>query len=79
LKTHGRATHASNPRRGINAVPNMSKLLLAVDRLKIEHTPHRFLPSPTIAAGTVIKGGTKTNIIPEYCEAEVDVRITLNY
>jgi len=75
LKTFGKAAHASNPSNGINAVLNMSKLLLALDKLRLEHRSHRILPDPTISAGTVIKGGTKTNVIPEYCEAEVDVRI----
>lgn len=75
LKTLGKAAHASNPSTGINAVLNMSKLLLALDKLQLEHKPHKILPAPTISAGTVIKGGTKTNVIPEYCEAEVDVRI----
>jgi len=76
LKTFGRAAHASNPSSGVNAVLNMSRLLLALDKLQLKHTPHRFLPAPTISAGTVIKGGTKTNIVPELCESEVDVRIT---
>jgi len=76
LKTIGRAAHASNPSAGVNAVLNMSRLLLAVDKIELKHTPHRLLPAPTISAGTVIKGGTKTNVIPEVCESQVDVRIT---
>jgi len=76
LRTLGKAAHASNPSNGVNAVLNMSRLLLEVDKLQLKHIPHSVLPPPTIAAGTVIKGGTKTNVIPESCEAEVDVRIT---
>jgi acetylornithine deacetylase/succinyl-diaminopimelate desuccinylase-like protein len=76
LKTAGRAAHASNPSAGVNAVLNMSRLLLAVDKIQLKHIPHKILPAPTISAGTVIKGGTKTNVIPEMCESEVDVRIT---
>ena len=76
LKTSGKAAHASNPSNGVNAVLNMSRLLLAVDKLQLKHIPHSILPPPTISAGTVISGGTKVNVIPESCEAEVDVRIT---
>jgi acetylornithine deacetylase/succinyl-diaminopimelate desuccinylase family protein len=76
LKTIGKAAHASNPSAGVNAVLDMSRLLLAADKIQLKHSPHKILPAPTISAGTVIKGGTKTNIIPETCEAEVDVRIT---
>jgi len=75
LKTYGKAAHASNPSKGINAVLSMSKLLLALEKTQLEYTPHRLLPNPTISAGTVIRGGSKTNIIPEQCEAEVDVRL----
>lgn len=76
LRTVGKAAHASNPAGGVNAVLMMSRLLLALDRLQLEHQPHKILPPPTISAGTVISGGTKTNVIPESCQAEVDVRIT---
>jgi succinyl-diaminopimelate desuccinylase len=75
VKTFGKAAHASDPTHGVNAILKMSTLLLALSRLKLQAKPHKILPPPTISAGTVIKGGTKTNIIPEYCEAELDVRI----
>jgi len=75
LRTYGKAAHASNPSKGINAVLSMCKLLLALEKTQLEYTPHKLLPNPTISSGTVIKGGSKTNIIPERCEAEVDVRL----
>jgi len=75
LKTYGKAAHASNPTNGINAVLSMSRLLLALEDTRLEYKPHKFLPAPTISPGTVIKGGTKTNVIPEQCEAEVDARL----
>jgi acetylornithine deacetylase/succinyl-diaminopimelate desuccinylase-like protein len=75
LKTYGKAAHASNPTNGINAVLSMSKLLLALESTRLDYKPHKFLPPPTISPGTVIRGGAKTNVIPEQCEAEVDVRL----
>ena len=75
LTTHGKAAHASNPSNGVNAVISMSKLLLALQKTQFEYMPHKLLPPPTISPGTVIRGGSKTNIIPEQCEAEVDVRL----
>jgi succinyl-diaminopimelate desuccinylase len=75
LTTHGRAAHASNPSNGVNAVLSMSRLLLALEKTQLEFTPHKLLPPPTITPGTVIRGGSKTNIIPEQCDAEVDVRL----
>jgi succinyl-diaminopimelate desuccinylase len=75
LTTHGKAAHASNPSNGINAVLSMSKLLLALEKIQLEYIPHKLLPAPTVSPGTVIRGGSKTNVIPEQCEAEVDVRL----
>jgi succinyl-diaminopimelate desuccinylase len=75
LTTRGRAAHASNPTNGVNAVLAMCKLLLALEKTQLEYIPHKILPEPTISPGTVIKGGSKTNVIPEKCEAEVDIRL----
>jgi len=75
LRTSGKSAHASNPSNGVNAVLSMCRLLLTLQKTKLLYTPHKFLPPPTISPGTVIKGGSKTNVIPEVCEAEVDVRL----
>ena len=74
IVTKGRACHSSRPEEGINAVVKMAKILLTLDKHKCKHKPHRLLPSPTVAPGTMIKGGTKENIIPESCTAIVDIR-----
>lgn len=75
LKTYGKAAHASNPSNGVNAVLSMCKLLIALEKTQLESKPHKLLPAPTISPGTVIKGGSKTNVIPEECDADVDVRL----
>jgi succinyl-diaminopimelate desuccinylase len=71
----GKSAHSSRPQDGVNAVLKMGKVLLAIDDHGFNFPPHPLLPAPTIAPGTVIKGGTKDNIIPELCEAICDVRI----
>jgi acetylornithine deacetylase/succinyl-diaminopimelate desuccinylase family protein len=75
LKVRGKSAHSSRPQDGINAVLKMSRVLLAIDAHSFDFPPHQLLPAPTIAPGTVIKGGTKGNVIPELCEAISDVRI----
>ena len=75
LKVRGKSAHSSRPQNGVNAVLKMSKVLLAIDAHGFDFPPHPLLPAPTIAPGTVIKGGTKGNVIPEFCEAISDVRI----
>jgi len=71
----GKAVHGSRPQEGINAVLNMCKILLALNEHKFTAKPHPLLPEPTVAPGTVIKGGIKENVIPELCEATCDIRI----
>ncbi len=71
----GKAVHGSRPEEGVNAVLNMCKILLALNEHNFKYTPHDLLPKPTIAAGTLINGGTKENVIPELCEAVCDIRV----
>ncbi|MEI9895757.1 MAG: M20 family metallopeptidase [Chthoniobacter sp.] len=76
LRTTGVAGHASRPELGSNAIDKMLDVL-AVIRTEFaaefaeQHDPE--LGSSTLSIGT-IRGGTKTNIIPDFCEASVDMR-----
>ena len=76
LRTKGRAVHASAPDRGENAIYKMADVLRCIrDEIapRLALKSHPVLGSPTISAGT-IRGGTKTNIVPDFCELEVDAR-----
>jgi acetylornithine deacetylase/succinyl-diaminopimelate desuccinylase family protein len=76
LRTKGRAVHASAPSLGENAIYKMADLLVCIrDRIapRLAAQSHPVLGSPTISAGT-IRGGSKTNIVPDRCEVEVDTR-----
>jgi acetylornithine deacetylase/succinyl-diaminopimelate desuccinylase-like protein len=53
----------------------MGTVLNAINKHEFKSPTHPLLPDPTIAPGTIIKGGTKDNIIPELCEAICDVRV----
>ncbi len=55
--------------KGENAVTKMAKILLALEKLKFENKKSIITP------GTLIKGGTGINIVPDYCEATVDMRL----
>lgn len=77
LRTFGRSVHASRPESGENAIDLMTEVLrrLHTDckpRLQ-EHT-HPLLGGNTMSVGT-IRGGSKVNIVPDHCEAEVDFRL----
>lgn len=76
LETSGRAAHASIPEHGENAIERMLDPLVA---LRDEIGPamaavrHPLLGSPTWNTG-ILRGGTKTNIVPEHCVARIDIR-----
>jgi acetylornithine deacetylase/succinyl-diaminopimelate desuccinylase-like protein len=77
LRTRGKSAHASRPELGDNAIVKMLRLLTWLENdLKAEYAALRdpVLGSPTISLGT-IRGGSKTNIIPDACEASIDLRL----
>jgi len=74
LTVQGKTAHAANPREGINANLKMSKLLIALDRIGFTFKRSKYLTPPTIAAGTLMQGGEKSNIIPGKCTSTSDIR-----
>ncbi len=73
IKTFGRQAHGSRPELGDNAIEKMIKILTELKKLKLEGK-HKILGKPTLNIGK-IKGGTKVNVVPASCEAELDFRI----
>ena len=76
LRARGLAVHASTPDRGENAIYKMTDTIRI---LREEFLPafaqlsDPVLGSPTLSVGT-ISGGSKTNIVPDFCDAAVDIR-----
>ena len=83
LKTIGKATHASRPHLGVNAVTKMARVLLALDKLaedlKGRKTASSSIfhdaPWPVLTVGGKITGGTKINIVPDSCTSTLDRRL----
>lgn len=76
LTTRGKAVHSSAPDSGVNAIYKMTDAIRCVrEEIAPELSRMRdaVLGSPTISVGT-IAGGSKTNIVPDVCRAEIDVR-----
>ncbi len=80
LHTTGKAVHASTPERGENAI---LKLLPVLDAVNRELRPaladlafrHAVLGDSTVNIG-IIRGGSRTNIVPDTCLAHLDIRFT---
>jgi len=76
LRTSGKAAHASAPELGDNAIYKMTDVIRCIrDEIAptFKNLRYPVLGAPTISVGT-ITGGTKSNIIPDACEACVDMR-----
>lgn len=75
VSTQGVAAHSSNPSNGQSAISAMSKLILEFEReycSKISLT-HPLTGQAACSINT-ISGGTAVNIIPNFCEIEIDRR-----
>lgn len=77
LKARGVASHAARPIKGNNAVVKAANDVVKIDNLKFD-TADELLGFPTVES-TVINGGTKQNVIPDYCEVVLDGRTTNIY
>ena len=73
ISTFGRSAHGAKPHRGVNAIEKMAKLVDRLNSIPLDRE-HPLLGKPTLSIGT-IRGGTKINIVPDWCEIEVDRRM----
>ncbi len=80
---HGKANHTGNPgwqnrTDGVNAVTAMARLILALEAVETPYSSQPYFDRfrTVITPGTVISGGTAINIVPDRCEALIDVRTT---
>jgi len=83
LVCHGQSTHSGSAEwqertAGANAITGMARLLLELENLRFDYStaPHFSQFRTVITPGTLIQGGVSINIIPDQCEAAVDIRLT---
>lgn len=76
IVTHGRAAHSSKPDLGHNAITDMARIILALEKhfQELEKTTHPLVGSATGSIG-LIEGGTQINFVPERCEIKIDRRL----
>ncbi len=67
---HGRAAHAAKAEDGRNAIAALSEFLVAAHRVPAE------LRGVLLNIGSIRGGSSATNIVPEFAESELDVRVT---
>ncbi len=69
----GKSAHGSRPEEGENAIEFCLDAINILTKEPYPYTEHKLLGKPTMNIG-VIKGGTKVNVVPETCEALLDMR-----
>src|SRR5262245_32176942 len=77
IHAKGVACHSSSPHLGVNAIYRMGKIIGALveyaDHLA-QTNPDPMVGSPTLSVGR-IEGGQSVNIVPDWCEIEIDRRL----
>jgi acetylornithine deacetylase/succinyl-diaminopimelate desuccinylase family protein len=72
ILTEGVSAHGSTPRLGVNAIEHMAAVIRAIQGMRFKKL-HEILGAPTANVGT-IRGGSKVNMVPAWCEIEIDRR-----
>jgi acetylornithine deacetylase len=77
IRTSGVACHSSRPELGKNAIYGMARVVHVLEEYVStlsDKTPHEILGPPTMSVGR-IEGGESVNVVPDWCEIEVDRRL----
>ncbi|HEV2317502.1 MAG TPA: M20 family metallopeptidase [Thermoplasmata archaeon] len=77
IETRGKAAHGAMPHLGENAISKMMRILRGLEGFK-GRIAHPELGSVTMNIGT-FNGGTRLNVVPNKCTAEVDIRFPPPY
>jgi glutamate carboxypeptidase len=71
ITSHGRAAHAASAKQdGRNAIAALAEYLTAAAQLPRES------PGVLLNIGNIRGGGPATNVVPDFAEAQLDVRVT---
>ncbi len=74
ITVRGRCAHGSAPHLGSNAVHKMCGLVTEIQKLELGFPAHPKLGANTISVNA-INGGVATNVVPDLCRCEVDMRL----
>jgi len=76
LKFRGKAAHGSRPEGGVSAILKASDF---IQQTKLLSKQLKNKKDPLLGSGTInigkISGGIKVNVVPDYCEIEIDRRL----
>lgn len=70
----GKTAHGAMPEEGINAVEAMGRVISLVEELKEEWLEEKAPLGKSSVSANMINGGIQTNVIPDQCTLNVDIR-----
>jgi succinyl-diaminopimelate desuccinylase len=70
----GKSAHGSRPEEGINAIQACMDAIRLMTGETFPYEVDDLLGNPTLNVG-VIEGGIKVNVVPDRCEAQLDMRL----
>jgi succinyl-diaminopimelate desuccinylase len=73
LRALGRTAHGSMPWLGANAISLLARLIPRLEDYPFAFQESALLGKPTLSVN-VIEGGNKTNVVPDLCRIEIDMR-----
>ena len=77
IRTRGVACHSSTPMLGKNAIYTMARVVSALEEyaeILAGSTPDPVLGPPSLSVGR-IEGGISFNVVPDWCEIDIDRRV----
>ncbi len=77
ITTKGKASHASAPERGINAIYKMAPIITDIEKLNFNLKTHPILGKGTIAVTFIESKTGSLNTIPDECKIFIDRRLTI--
>lgn len=73
VRIKGKKAHGAYPWLGQNAIDLAAKIIVELKGQRRRSIKNKYLHPPTVNVGT-IKGGDKVNVVPDWCEFELDFR-----
>jgi succinyl-diaminopimelate desuccinylase len=70
----GKSAHGSRPEEGLNAIQGCIDAIGLMTGEPFPYDVDELLGNPTLNIG-VIEGGIKVNVVPDRCEAQIDMRL----
>jgi len=74
--TKGKSAHTGSRRKiGINAIHQMTDIITELKKLNLDNKKEPYFDYGSSFHTSIIKGGVAINVVPDKCEAQIDVRL----